>query len=301
MIGFASLIMGLVVAGSAWAVVSAVFAERSKFKQASSFDKERRIKLREQDFVFRNFEAVIDEITERFNDDKKINEFGEALSTSGTDLPWQPREFLAAKLIESTFAAIAAFLFCFVILKYSIVTVVVLSVSAAFGWYWLTKNSVLKKSSKRRKKIKRDFSAAIDLLALMMEVGGSFLDSLKVVAREYRGKSLGDELGSIVNDIELGKPRKQALLSFEKRMVDEDVSEVVFACNESEELGVPISETLRSQAERIRQKRSSWAEKAAQEAEVALTFPAMVIMLACLLTVGAPFILSGMESWRESF
>ena len=80
-------------------------------------------------------------------------------------------------------------------------------------------------------------------------------------------------------------------------MQDDDISEVVFACNESEELGVPISETLELQADKIRQKRSDWAESAAQEAEISLTFPAMVIMVACILTVVMPFALSSLSAW----
>jgi tight adherence protein C len=162
-------------------------------------------------------------------------------------------------------------------------------------------NGVKSKAQKRRKRIKRSFAAAIDLLALMMEVGGGFLDSLKIVAKENQGKALGDELAQIVNDVELGKPRRQALENFADRMNDEDISEVIFACNESEELGVPLSETLKVQADRIRQKRSSWAEAAAQQAEVSLVFPAMIIMLASLLTVAAPFVLQGLNVYSGKY
>ena len=74
---------------------------------------------------------------------------------------------------------------------------------------------------------------------------------------------------------------------------------LVFACNESEELGVPIAETLKSQADRMREKRMAWAEKAAHEAEVTMVFPSMLIMMACLITVGTPFILAGITQFFD--
>jgi tight adherence protein C len=63
---------------------------------------------------------------------------------------------------------------------------------------------------------------------------------------------------------------------------------------EGEALGTPLADTMRTQAEQIRLKRSQWAEKAAEESKVALVFPAMIIMVACLAIVVAPFILGAL-------
>jgi len=89
----------------------------------------------------------------------------------------------------------------------------------------------------------------------------------------------------------MGK-REDALRNFVTRTQDEDVAEVVLAIIEGEELGTPLAKILRIQAEQMRQKRSQWAEKASSEAEVTLVFPAMLIMIACLILVVAPFILT---------
>jgi tight adherence protein C len=146
--------------------------------------------------------------------------------------------------------------------------------------------------------IKRRFSAAIDLMSLMMEVGASFPQALETVNRESQGHALGEELERIVKDIELGRPRKSALEDFAHRVADDDVSELVFAVVEGEELGTPMASILQSQAEQMRKKRSQWAEKAAEESQVALVFPAMIIMVACLITVAAPFVLNAVFSFR---
>jgi hypothetical protein len=48
---------------------------------------------------------------------------------------------------------------------------------------------------------------------------------------------------------------------------------------------------MRNQADQMRLKRSQWGEKAAAEAQVQMTFPAMIVMLACMLLVLGPFVL----------
>jgi hypothetical protein len=48
----------------------------------------------------------------------------------------------------------------------------------------------------------------------------------------------------------------------------------------------------------MRRKRSQWAEKLTQEAQVTLVFPAMIIMVGCLILVAAPFLLTGLYAYQ---
>ncbi len=276
-------------------ILSVMFAKRTNRGKTHRFELERRAELREANFAYRYFEPAIDELAEEIEKGKtfKYEEFAEYLSASGERLPWKSAEFIGTKLVEAIMACAGSYLFVKYIFLTSVPAAAITAAIAGAGYVWLCMSTIKKKADKRRIVVKRAFASAVDLLALMMEVGGSFQESIRVVARENKGKSIGEELSLIVNDIEMGKPRKAALVSFAERMNDEDISEVIFACNESEDLGVPIADTLKTQADRIRAKRTAWAEKAAQEAEVTLVFPSMLIMIACLICVGAPFILQG--------
>ena len=77
-------------------------------------------------------------------------------------------------------------------------------------------------------------------------------------------------------------------------MPDDDVAELVFSINKGEEFGTPLAQTFRIQADQMRLKRTQWAEKAAGAAQVAIVLPGMIIMIACLLIIGAPFVLSAL-------
>ncbi len=55
----------------------------------------------------------------------------------------------------------------------------------------------------------------------------------------------------MLNDIDAGRSRRQALDEWKTRMRDGDVAELVFAINKGEELGTPLSAILMEQAEKM--------------------------------------------------
>ena len=141
------------------------------------------------------------------------------------------------------------------------------------------------------KSLKLRLPFAIDQIALMMEAGAGFEDSLKTVVSDNADHPLSEEFSEVIRQMSLGRPRSQALFGFRDRMADDDVSEIVFAITKGEELGTPLSNILSEQADQMRLKRSQWGEKAASEAEVQMVFPGMITMVACLLVIVAPILL----------
>lgn len=79
-----------------------------------------------------------------------------------------------------------------------------------------------------------------------------------------------------------------------RRLGDADVAEVTLAMATSETRGLPLRESLRAVAARLRTRRVQWLEKASEEAKVHITWPAMVVMVACLLIVIAPVVVNAL-------
>jgi len=131
----------------------------------------------------------------------------------------------------------------------------------------------------------------LDLIALTMEAGASFIESMTIAAKENQNHPLGQQLAEVLRDMSVGRTRKEALEDLQDRLGDENVTEITSAIIKGEELGTPLSQILRSQADQMRLKRSQWAEKAAAEAQVNIVFPGMIVMIACLIIVLAPFVL----------
>jgi tight adherence protein C len=255
------------------------------------FEEARRARLRAKSWTYRVFEPWVDELAAATGagPDARQRRVAGYLAGSGDAAPWKPAEFCAVALIESGVAAAVAALFGGILGGKMLAFVFALP---TFFLYRSSYLAALKKQYQRRAKaIKRALAGAVDLLALMMEVGGGFQEGLTTVARRMAGSPLGEELQRVLNDIGAGRPQKEALRDMAERVADDDVSELVFAVVQGQELGTPLAAIFRNQADQMRQKRSLWAERAAAEAQVTIVFPAMVIMLACLIIVAAPFIL----------
>ena len=69
---------------------------------------------------------------------------------------------------------------------------------------------------------------------------------------------------------------------------------------QSEELGTPISDIFRSQADVLRVKRTQRAETLAGEAGVNMLLPGVLVMAATVLIILAPFLLEYFGFWSSN-
>ena len=94
----------------------------------------------------------------------------------------------------------------------------------------------------------------------------------------------------------MGTTRRRALESMASRVPIEQLQAIVSSVIQAEELGTPLADALHSQAELLRLNRSVRAENLAAEAGVRVLIPCLLILIAVVLAVFAPWILSGSKS-----
>jgi tight adherence protein C len=217
-----------------------------------------------------------------------------ALDGEPDALPWTAAEFLGAKAVESFLAG--AFFGVAAGLAYGFLTGAIVGPVAAFVVYAVVSSGPSGRMWARRKQVIRRLPYAVDLLALMMEAGATFTDGLRTLAREQQDHPIGREFARLLSELEHGETLRAALTQLQKRLPDEeDVSEFVFSIVKGQELGTPLAESLRNQADQMRLKRSQRAEKAAADAQVQMTGPGFAIMLVCMAIITAPF---AMNFWN---
>ncbi len=288
----ASMVMGLAIVFLVRILMRFVWVRTPETEPTNSFERARRVRLADKSTLYRWFAPGVDKLI-RFNSRLSQNRrdtFQRALQMSGDGLVLVPEEYLALRQMESSLIGVAGFVVG--LLAFNFAAGLLMAAIMSVTVHQLVVGTIGSKAKKRLARIKQRLPFTIDLMALMMEAGAGFLDSLTTAVRELQGHPLGDELALILRDISLGRPRQEALLGFRDRMADDDITEIVFAVNKGEELGTPLAQILRTQAEQMRLKRTQWAEKASGEAQVSIVFPGMVIMVACLIIVTAPFILN---------
>ena len=289
----ASLLLGLSVSLLAWWVLGLMAKKR--IDSGQRYEQERRGRMRRRDSLYRCFEPAIDELAQFFPDSSPTHashleqgRFQRALLLSESR-DWKPSEFWAGKLIEA--CLVGGAVACLVSTTGRLGFAAVLGGLLAVGYPWMAAQSLVAQAERRLKLQRLRLPFVVDQIALMMQAGAGFEESLRTVVADEPEHPLLQELAIVLNDVDAGRSRRQALEEWKVRMRDADVAELVFAINKGEELGTPLSAILMEQAEQMRLKRSQWGEKAAAEAEVQMVFPGMLIMIACLIVIIAPILL----------
>jgi tight adherence protein C len=151
---------------------------------------------------------------------------------------------------------------------------------------------------RRFKEVNRGLPPAIDLASLCMGAGLDFPGSLKQIVDKSPNKedALVQEFERVLQELDLGKTRRQALENFADRAPTEAVRDFVGAVVQAEEKGNPLGEVLRIQAGMLRMRRSVMAEEAAAKAAVMLIGPLMLIFGAIMLCLMGPFVISTAQS-----
>lgn len=196
--------------------------------------------------------------------------------------PW---EFFAVKEMAALGALIIAVLF-----------------TTGFSWFVILAPVVgfvypdmwLRDAIKRRhKEIFRALPYVLDLMTLGVQAGLDLNQALDKVVERSERNALIDELFFTLQEMRLGKSRRDALRDLAERVNMMELTSVVTAIIQALAMGASLGPTLQIQAEQLRQKRSQRAEKLAQEAPVKMLFPLLAFIFpAVFIMLFGPLVLS---------
>jgi tight adherence protein C len=152
----------------------------------------------------------------------------------------------------------------------------------------------------RRRRVQNGLPYVIDLLSLGLSAGLDLPGSLRQVVEKASTPDdpLIEELNLILEELRMGKTRKEALTQFAARVPGESVREFVGAVIQAEERGNPLARVLQIQAESSRQRRSVRAEEAASKASLQILMPMVMIFVAILLLIVTPMAMSLKEQFQ---
>jgi tight adherence protein C len=285
----ASVLLGVSVFLTMGRVILIVDRHIRTFAEDWEFEQSRRVRLRLGSTVYRLTEPLIDELCESrlvaFFNRSKVQL---ALDRGGAPLPWTASEFIAVSLME----ALILFLVVTLLGSGAVSGVSCFLVGTFFALIYLksTLSSLQRKAQERVEAIQRRMPFGIDLVALLMRAGAGFRDAVGTVISEGVDHPFSTELRRVLDDVNRGKTLRAALTEFAERIRCDDVREMVYAIQKSEELGTPLAEIFANLADQMRLRKSQWAEAEAGRAQIKMQGPQFVIMVACMITILVPFI-----------
>ena len=148
------------------------------------------------------------------------------------------------------------------------------------------------KIKKRREEIVRDLPDIIDLLSICVGAGLDFMLAVRRVVREIQDSVIGGEFKIMLQEIQMGLSRREALKNLSARIDTPEVSSFVRALTQADRMGSPIREALKAQADELRIYRFQRGEEMALKAPIKLLFPLLVFILpVVLIIVAAPILI----------
>ena len=150
-------------------------------------------------------------------------------------------------------------------------------------------------AQKRREAIKLELPNALDQMLISVQAGLGFESAMARAGQNGKGP-LADELIRTLQDIQVGRSRKEAYLAMAQRVDVPDLRSFVRAVVQADTYGIAIAKVLESQAKDMRVKRRQRAEEHAMKMPVKMLFPLIFFILPTLfIVVLGPTVLSIME------
>ena len=203
---------------------------------------------------------------------------------AGSPVGWDAERVLAMKLLGVGLFGGLGFLLGRVIAGFTMFrTLIIAGLFVFVGWYlpeWILRS----KAGTRQRLMQRALPDALDLLSITVEAGLGFDAAVARVARQAGGP-LGEELHRVLQEMQIGKSRSDALRDLAERTSIAELKSFVLAMVQADIFGISVAKVLQVQAKEMRLKRRQRAEEQAQKVPVKIVFPLILCIFPSLFIV----------------
>ena len=145
---------------------------------------------------------------------------------------------------------------------------------------------------KVRDAILRELPDTVDLLGLCVNAGLDFMMALKYVVEKSHGSVIIEELKSMMQEINVGKPRRDALRDMARKYEMPDLSTFSRTLIQADRMGTSVSEALNILSEDMREARFRRGETMALKAPLKMLIPLLffIFPVVAILVAGPIFL-----------
>ena len=201
--------------------------------------------------------------------------------TAGRPAAWPVPRLVAAKLV---LAAVAAGLGLLIVSGSPGLVTVLLAATVTVVAYFLPELLLYSRGKERQDAIGLELADTLDQMTIAVEAGLGFESAIARAGRNGKGP-LAEELVRTLQDIGVGRPRREAYLALAERTGLADLRRFIRAVVQADQYGVSVADVLRTQAAEMRLKRRQRAEEKAMQIPVKVIFPLILCILPTLFIV----------------
>lgn len=252
--------------------------------------REEALSLEEIELSQRFYERIIlpifnsvGQLASRFTPQATLESARTRIETAGNPMSMDPAFFLAMRFVFAVVFGGGLFIVFLISGRNWLSGLGIASLFMAIGYMfpsmWLSS-----RIGARQKSVFRSMPDALDLLTICVEAGLGFDSAMKKVHEKWVDE-LALEFGRVLQEISLGKLRREALKDMGERLKVSELTSFIAAVIQSEQLGVSMAKVLRIQSDQMRVRRRQMAEEEAHRAPIKMIFPIALLIFPSILMI----------------
>ena len=223
------------------------------------------------------------ELVARLTPAQTVERTRQKLEIGGMAHRVQPTVFLAVRYLLAIGLG-AALLLSLGTLSVPIFQRIVLIIAGTALGFFLPVLWLGSKIRNRKDSVQKALPDALDLLTICVEAGLGFDAAMAKVVEKW-DNDLSEAFAKVLQEIQFGKVRREALRSMADNLDVSDVSTFVAAVIQADQLGVSIAKVLRIQSNEMRVRRRLRAEELARQAPIKIMIPIAFLIFPALFIV----------------
>lgn len=220
-------------------------------------------------------------LAKRFTPGSFVARLDRLLARAGRPPAWPMKRLLTAKFVLSIVAGTLGVLFAS---GDPSVARLLMAVFLTVVTYFVPDLLLYSRGTERQNAIALELPDTLDQMTIAVEAGLGFEAAMARAAHNGKG-ALAQELVRTMQDMQVGRSRREAYLDLADRTTVVDLRRFVRSIIQADVYGISISGVLRTQAAEMRLKRRQKAEEKAMQIPVKVLFPLMFCILPVLFIV----------------
>lgn len=221
----------------------------------------------------------------RFTPQNALQDISRKLELAGSPAKLDPTMILSLQFIGlALFGGIVVFVFTVGQTQWPAGRIALFTLAFGLIGFYFPQLWLGSKIARRQKSVRRAMPDALDLLTICVEAGLGFDAAMAKVSEKWENE-LSLAFARVIQEIQLGKLRREAMRDMADRIGLGEMTSFVAAVIQSESLGVSLAKVLRIQSDQMRVKRRQLAEEEAHKAPIKMLIPMALLIFPSLMVV----------------
>lgn len=223
-----------------------------------------------------------------------VRKLDRLLSLAGRPAAWPLGRILAAKPV---LGLVGASLFILISTSSPSPIIKLVGLFLLFLGYFIPDLLLYSKGMERQKAMQLELANTLDQMLISVEAGLGFEGAMARAGENGKGP-LADELVRTLQDMQVGRSRRESYLALAERTNIPELRSFVQAIVQADTYGIAISRVLRIQAKVMRVKRRQRAEEKAMKLPVMILFPLLFFIFPVLfIAILGPAVINTIDTF----